>query len=113
MPAPNCQNYVNPAREPAPPPRTDPNESQTPMAQHRLTNRRTRAGLRHTVDMVDLRTGTIHLLTSAAAAGTNRTGRYFALCGADVLRAEDLTDPGCRRYCWSCRSLIPTQRSGT
>lgn len=59
------------------------------MAQHRLTSRRTRASLRHTVDIVDLRTGTIHLLTSAAAAGTNRTGRYVALCGADVVRADD------------------------
>ena len=81
------------------------------MAQHRLTSRRTWASLRHTVDMMDLRTGTIHLLT--AAAGTNRAGRYVALCGADVVRADDLTDPGFRRYCWSCRSIIPKQRSGT
>ena len=84
------------------------------MAQHRLTSRRTRADLRHTVDMMDLRTGTIHLLTSAAvAAGTSRTGRYVALCGADIIRADDLTDPGFRRYCWSCRSIVPRQRSGT
>jgi hypothetical protein len=84
------------------------------MAQHRLTSRRTRADLRHTVDIVDLRTGTIHLLTSAAAAaGTNPQGRYVALCGADIIRADDLTDPGFSRYCWSCRSVIPRQRSGS
>lgn len=70
------------------------------MAQHRLTSRRTRAPLRRTVDILDLHTGTLHLLTpDAVAAGTSRAGRYVALCGADVLRAEDLTDPGCRRYC--------------
>jgi hypothetical protein len=84
------------------------------MAQHRLTSRRTRAALRHTVDMMDLRTGTIHLFTAAAAAaGTNRAGRYVALCGADIIRADGLTDPGFRRYCWSCRSVIPRQRSGS
>jgi hypothetical protein len=89
-------------------------EGQGPVAKHRLTSRRTRAALRHTVDIVDLRTGTLHLLTSAAAAaGTNRAGRYVALCGADVVRADDLTDPGFRRYCWSCRSVIPRQRSGS
>jgi hypothetical protein len=50
--------------------------------------------------MMDLRTGTIHLLTSAAvAAGTSRAGRYVALCGADIIRADDLTDPGFPRYC--------------
>jgi hypothetical protein len=84
------------------------------VAQHRLTSRRTRASLRHTVDMMDLRTGTTHLLTAAAVAtGTNPQGRYVALCGADIIRADDLTDPGCRRYCWSCRSVIPRQRSGS
>jgi hypothetical protein len=83
------------------------------VAQHRLTSRRTRASLHHTVDILDLRTGTIHLLTSAAAAGTNRIGRYVALGGADVVRADDLTDPGFPRYCWSCRSVIPRQRSGS
>jgi hypothetical protein len=90
-----------------------PREGQSPVAKHRLTSRRTRAALRHTVDIVDLRTGTIHLCTSAAAAaGTDRTGRYVALCGADIIRAEDLTDPGFRHYCWSCHSIIPSQRSG-
>jgi hypothetical protein len=83
------------------------------VAQHRLTSTRTRATVRHTVDILDLRTGTIHLLTSAAAAGTNPQCRYVALCGADVVRADDLTDPGFRRYCWSCRSVIPRQRSGS
>jgi len=69
------------------------------VAQHRLTSRLIRAALRHTVDMMDLRTGTTHLLTAAAAAaGTNRTGRYVALCGADIIRADDLTDPGFRHY---------------
>ena len=88
-------------------------EGQGPVAQHRLTSRRTRASLRHTVDILDLRTGTIHLLTSAAVAvGTSRTGHYVALCGADIIRADDLTDPGFPRYCWSCRSIIPKRRSG-
>jgi hypothetical protein len=69
-----------------------PREGQGPTAQHRLTSRRTQAALRHTVDIVDLRTGTIHLLTSAAvAAGTNRAGRYVALCGADIIRTDDLS----------------------
>ena len=75
-----------------------PSEGQGLVAQHRLTSRRTRAALRHTVDIVDLRTGTIHLFT-AAAAGTSRAGRYVALCGADIIRADDLTDPGFPRYC--------------
>jgi hypothetical protein len=83
------------------------------VAKHRLTSRRTRASLRHTVDILDLRTGTIHLLTSTAAAGTHRAGRYVALCGANIIRADDLTDPGFRHYCWSCRSVIPRQRSGS
>jgi hypothetical protein len=83
------------------------------VAQHRLTSHRTRAALRHTVDILDLRTGTLHLLTSAAAACISRAGRYVALCGADLIRAEDLIDPGFRRYCWSCRSVIPRQRSGS
>jgi hypothetical protein len=77
------------------------------MPKHRLTSRRTQAHLHHTVDMVDVRNSTTHLLTSAAAAGTNRTGRYFALCEADVVCADDLTDPGCHHYYWSCRSIIP------
>jgi hypothetical protein len=69
------------------------------VAQHRLTSRRTRADLRHTVDIPGLHTGAIHLLTSAAvAAGTNRAGRYVALRGADIIRADDLTDPGFRHY---------------
>ena len=76
-----------------------PREGQGPVAQHRLTSRRTRADLRHTVDIPGLRTGAIHLLTSAAvAAGTNRAGRYVALRGADIIRADDLTDPGFRHY---------------
>jgi hypothetical protein len=90
-----------------------PREGQGPVAQHRLTSRRIRATLHHAVDMMGLRTDTIHLFTSAAAAGTNRTGRYVALCEADIIRADDLTDPGFRRYCWSCRSIIPRQRSET
>jgi hypothetical protein len=64
--------------------------------------------------MVDVRTGVIHLVTSAVTtAGADRAGRFFAVCGADVVRADDLTDPVFRHYRWSCRSLvpIPKQRS--
>ncbi|HSZ30937.1 MAG TPA: hypothetical protein VK784_14440 [Pseudonocardiaceae bacterium] len=58
--------------------------------------------------MVDMRTGVIYLVTSAATtAGADRAGRFFAVCGADVVRADDLTDPGFRHYRWSCRFLIP------
>jgi hypothetical protein len=88
------------------------------MAKHRLTTPRIRGplhrGVDRTVDMLDVRTGVIHLVTSAAAAaGADHTGRFLAVCGAEVMRADDLTDPGFRSYCWSCRSVIPRQRSGS
>jgi len=63
------------------------------------------------VDVVDLRTRPVHLLTpEAAAAGRQADGRYLALRG-DVLPAS-LIDPG-QGYCWSCRSTstVPSQRS--
>jgi hypothetical protein len=53
--------------------------------------------------MVDLGTGTSHLLTRDAIA--DPTGRYPALCGVAVLPAA-MVDPG-RRYCWLCRSSVP------
>lgn len=85
------------------------------MAKHRLSSRRTRAPLRHPVQMVDVRTGVIHLLTPVAlAVGADRDGRYIALCGANVLCSAEGTDPGVHQFCWSCRCLdptIPTQRS--
>ncbi len=55
-------------------------------------------GLGRTVDMVDLRTSKVHLLTPDAAAADLKV----ALCGADVIPAS-LTEPG-RGYCQSCRS---------
>jgi len=80
------------------------------MAKHRLADRRARTRVpipAHMMDMVDVGTGTIHLLTRDAAA--DPTGRYPALCGLDVLPAA-MVDPG-RRYCWNCRSAstIPSQ----
>jgi hypothetical protein len=80
------------------------------MAKHRLADRRTRARVpipAHMVDMVDLGTGTSHLLTPDATADPH--GRYPALCGLDVLPAA-LVDPG-TGYCWDCRSSIPGPRS--
>jgi hypothetical protein len=59
--------------------------------------------VRRMVDMVDARTGMVHLLTPDAAA---------AVCGADVVPAS-LTELE-QRYCWPCRSTttgIPSQRS--
>jgi hypothetical protein len=56
------------------------------------------------VEMVDIRTGDNHLLTSdAAAAGRQAAGLYRALCGADILPAA-LVDPG-MSYCRLCRSI--------
>jgi hypothetical protein len=59
------------------------------------------------VDMVDIGTGTSHLLTPDATADPH--GRYPPLCGLDVLPAA-LVDPG-TGYCWDCRSSIPGPRS--
>lgn len=80
------------------------------MAKHRLADRRARTQTpipAHVVDVVDLGTGTSHLLTRDATADPH--GRYPALCGRDVLPAA-LVDPG-TGYCWDCRSSIPGQRS--
>jgi hypothetical protein len=63
---------------------------------------------RRTVDLVDVRTGTIHLLTpTAAIAGSHCEGRYVALCGATVLWAADLTDPGRARRA-ACTGAVTT-----
>ena len=86
------------------------------MAKHRLADRRAAPRVDWTAPMpttvyrmVDLPTGTIHLLPRDADA--NRWGRYPAVCGVEVFPAS-LTDPG-RRYCRSCRSTssVPSQRS--
>ncbi len=55
------------------------------------------------VEIVDIRTGHNHLVTSdAATAGRQAAGRFRALCGTEVLPAA-LVDPG-TGYCWPCRS---------
>lgn len=65
---------------------------------HRLTPRR-----RRLIDMVDIRSLVMHLLTpDAAAAGLRGKGRYIALCGAEVIPAS-LTEPG-RFRCQPCLS---------
>jgi hypothetical protein len=77
-------------------------------AKHRL-----QPPVRRMVDMVDARTGMVHLLTpDAVAAGRSGESRYVAVCGADVVPAS-LTELE-QRYCWPCRSTttgIPSQRS--
>ena len=73
------------------------------MAKHRLADRRARARVPIPAHMVDLGTGTSHLLTLDATAdptvATPRVG------GLDALPAA-LVDPG-TGYCWDCRSSIP------
>lgn len=70
-----------------------------------------RATWHRSVEVVDARTLTVHLLTAEAlAAGRHPTGRYIALCGQDVVPvslAEIEPSP-----CPAC-VLIPTQRTRT
>lgn len=76
---------------------------------HRLKCRRTEHSVPHqrTVELVDARTLTAHLLTDAAiTAGRLANGRYIALCGQDVIPACPV-EAGQSR-CASCVS-IPTQ----
>ena len=74
---------------------------------HRLTPRR-----RCLVDMVDIRSLVMHLVTpDVAAAGLRGNGRCVALCGADVIPAC-LTEPG-RFRCQPCllqSASVPSQR---
>lgn len=81
---------------------------------HRLDGRRTRRHVitkRRTVEMVDVRTGQAHFLSDAAvAAGRRGGGRYFALCGAEVVPASITAGPE-RGYCRSCSTAIPSQRT--
>lgn len=84
-------------------------------AKHRLLRRRHRLTPRRRclVDMVDIRSLVMHLVTpDAAAAGLRGKGRYIALCGADVIPAS-LTEPGrfrCEPCLWQSVS-VPSQRS--
>lgn len=61
------------------------------LPKHRLLRRRHRLTpwRRCLVDMVDIRSLVMHLLTpDAAAAGLRGNGRYIAVCGADVIPAS-------------------------
>ncbi len=76
---------------------------------HRLNGHRT-VTRRRGVEMVDITTLVAHVLTDAAAvAGRRGGGRYFALCGAEVIPASLTATPE-GGYCRSC-TAIPTQRS--
>lgn len=62
------------------------------------------------VEMVDICTLTTHLVTPDSAATPGARG-HVALCGADVTPAVFTRPPGNGR-CESCRTSLPTQRSG-
>ncbi len=80
-----------------------------PAGRHRRSKRARQTLPRRTVELVDARDGQAHHLTpDAIAAGRGARGRYFALCGVEVLPAA-LVDPGSGR-CSSCTS-VPDQRS--
>ncbi|MGH3844097.1 MAG: hypothetical protein ACRDS0_22015 [Pseudonocardiaceae bacterium] len=69
---------------------------------HRVTTKR------RGVEMVDITTLVAHVLSDAAAvAGQRGGGRYFALCGAEIIPAS-LTAAPEGGYCRSC-TAIPTQ----
>ncbi|MGH3766963.1 MAG: hypothetical protein ACRDTX_17715 [Pseudonocardiaceae bacterium] len=75
---------------------------------HRLTGHRT-VTRRRGVEMVDITTLVAHVLSDAAVvAGRRGGGRYFALCGVEVIPASLATAPD--GYCRSC-TAIPTQRT--
>ncbi|HET9254082.1 MAG TPA: hypothetical protein VFO16_02625 [Pseudonocardiaceae bacterium] len=56
------------------------------------------------IGITDATTRVEHLMTDAMAAEHRHTGRYPALCGADVLAAS-LTDPGIGQ-CRHCREHV-------
>jgi hypothetical protein len=59
--------------------------------------------------MVEVRTGTAHLLTVDAVAEGLPRGRYSALCSEDVLPAALIVRQA--RYCRLCTSTtVPRQR---
>ncbi|MGH3753107.1 MAG: hypothetical protein ACRDRP_10485 [Pseudonocardiaceae bacterium] len=65
----------------------------------------------HKPDMADIRTVLAHLVTpDAAAAGRGPTGRYLALCAAELIPAAR-EEPG-HGYCQPCLSShqTPSQR---
>ncbi len=75
--------------------------------------REVRPRLADFVKLVDVGTRLTHLLTrDAHAEGVRPKGRYWALCGADVLPAA-MVDPGSGRYCHACLAnavALPLQR---
>ncbi|MGH3766163.1 MAG: hypothetical protein ACRDS0_13420 [Pseudonocardiaceae bacterium] len=76
---------------------------------HRLNSHRA-ITKRRGMEMVDITTLVAHVLSDAAVvAGRRGGGRYFALCGAEVIPAS-LTAAPEGGYCRSC-TAIPTQRS--
>ncbi len=84
-------------------------------ARHRLLRRRHQLTPRRhcLLDMVDIRSLVVHRVTpDAAAAGFRGTGRYIALCGAEVIPAC-MTEPGRFRCepCLSQSASVPSQRS--
>ncbi|MGH3974339.1 MAG: hypothetical protein ACRDS9_13580, partial [Pseudonocardiaceae bacterium] len=65
------------------------------------------------VDMVDVRDLRIHFMTpDAAAQGLHASGRYTALCGADVLPAS-LTEPRKSAVSRACWRASPINDQGT
>lgn len=65
---------------------------------------------RRGVEMVDIRTLVAHVLSDAAVvAGRRGGGRYFALCGVEVIPASLTAGPE-GGYCGSC-TAIPTPRT--
>jgi hypothetical protein len=78
------------------------------VGRHRLlTGRQLRATM---VEVVDICTLTTHLMTPGSAVTPGVRG-HIALCGADVIPSHFTRPPG-SGHCQSCRTSVPTQRSG-
>jgi hypothetical protein len=78
------------------------------VGKHRLlTGRQLRATM---VELVDLYTLTTHLMAPGSAVTPGFRG-HVALCGADVTPSAFVQPPG-DGHCQSCRTSVPTQRSG-
>ncbi|MGH3963636.1 MAG: hypothetical protein ACRDSN_19740 [Pseudonocardiaceae bacterium] len=72
---------------------------------HRLRGRP-----RRVIEMVDISLEAHYLTDAAAVAGRGGGGRYYALCGAEVIPAS-LTAPP-TGYCRTCAAAtVPTQRT--